>query len=235
MHPLPIPCLCLVTDRKLCGADSLEEKVAAAVSGGVDMVQLREKDLPAGELLKLALKLRSITKGRALLIINDRLDVALAAEADGLHLPEDSLAVHDARRVVPSRLLVGKSVHDPTGASVAASEGADYLVLGTIFPTSSKPGADTGGPDLVSSVTRMVDAPMLAIGGVDSLSVTSVIEAGAEGIAVVSAILGAPDPERATRELKKTMMAAWKAREGLAPSASPSNSGRASSGQALRS
>ena len=224
MPQLPTPCLCLVTDRKLCTADSLEERVAAAVSGGVDMVQIREKDLPGGELLKLALKLRSITGGKALLVINDRLDVALAADADGLHLPEDSLAVHDARRVVPSHFLVGKSVHDTTGASVAAGEGADYLVLGTIFATSSKPGAETGGPDLVSNVTRLVDPPVLAIGGVDSHSVASVIEAGAKGAAVVSAILGAVNPEKATRDLKQSMIAAWKAREGIAPSASPASS-----------
>ena len=224
MHPLPTPCLCLVTDRMLCGADSLEEKVAAAVSGGVDMVQLREKDLPGGELLKLATKLRSITEGKALLVINDRLDVALAAGADGLHLPEDSLAVDDATRVVPSHLMVGKSVHDPVRASVAASKGADYLVLGTIFPTASKDGAATGGHDLVSNVTHLVDAPVLAIGGIDCHNVTSVIEAGAKGIAVVSAILGASDPEKAARELKESMMAAWKAREGLAPSASPTSS-----------
>jgi thiamine-phosphate pyrophosphorylase len=205
-----------VTDRKLCSADSLEERVAAAVSGGVDMVQLREKDLPGGELLKLALKLRSITSGKALLVINDRLDVALAAGADGLHLPENALSIQDARQVVPSHLLVGKSVHDTTGASVAASEGADYLVLGTIFPTSSKPGAETGGPGLVSNVTLLVDAPVLAIGGVDSHNVTSVIEEGAMGIAVVSAILGAQDPEKATRELKQSMIAAWKSRSRLA-------------------
>lgn len=214
MPSLPVPCLCLVTDRKL-GGDSLEEKVAAAVSGGVDMVQLREKDLPGGELLELALKLRSITQGKALLVVNDRLDVALAAEADGLHLPQDSLAVHHARRVVPSHLLVGKSVHDITNASLAAIEGADYLVLGTIFPTSSHPGAPTAGLNLISKVTRRVDAPVLAIGGVSSRNVASVVVAGAKGIAVITAILGAPDPERAARELKQSLMAAWQARDGL--------------------
>lgn len=211
MHPLPTPCLCLVTDRKLCSADSLEDRVAAAVSGGVDMVQLREKDLPGGELLKLALRLRFITNDKAILIINDRLDVALAAMADGIHLPEDSLAVHDARQVVPSQFLVGKSVHDSIGASTAASEGADYLVLGTIFPTSSKPGTEIGGPDHVSNVSCLVDAPVLAIGGIDSYNVVSVMGAGAKGIAVISAILGAPDPEKATRKLKHSMITAWKA------------------------
>ncbi|MBF8266584.1 MAG: thiamine-phosphate diphosphorylase [Dehalococcoidia bacterium] len=210
MHSLPVPCLCLVTDRKLCSSDSLEERVAAAVSGGVDMVQLREKDMPGGELLALALRLRSITQGKALLIINDRLDVALAAGADGLHLPQDSLSVRQARRVVPSRFLLGKSVHNPDSASLAAAEGADYLVLGTIFPTSSHPGAPTGGLSLISAVTRLVDTPVLVIGGVDSHNIASVIGAGAQGIAVVSAILGAPDPEQATLQLKQALVAVWK-------------------------
>ena len=224
-YSLSTPCLCLVTDRKLCGVDLLEEEVAAAVSGGVDMVQLREKDLPAGELLQLARELRSITDGKALLVINDRLDVALAAEADGLHLPEDSIAVHDAKRVAPSQLLVSKAVHDSAGASLAARDGADYLVLGTIFPTSSKPGIKAGGLNLIAAVTRLVDTPVLAIGGIDSSNVAAVIESGAGGIAVITAMLGASDPEKAARELKQSMMAAWEAREEVIPSAS--------SGQAL--
>ena len=138
-HALPAPCLCLVTDRKLCGADALEEKVAAAVSGGVDMVQVREKDLPAGELLKLARRLRAITRGKAMLVINDRLDVALAVEADGLHLPEDSIAARDARDVAPSPLLVSKAVHDSAGA--AQADGADFLVLGTYSQANPSLGA----------------------------------------------------------------------------------------------
>jgi thiamine-phosphate pyrophosphorylase len=194
----------------------LEEKVAAAVSGGVDMVQLREKDLPAGELLQLARKLRSITDGKALLIINDRFDVALAAEADGLHLPEDSIAVEDARRVVPSQLLVSKALHDSAGASLAATEGADCLVLGTIFQTSSKPGVRTGGLDLIAAVTRLTDTPVLAIGGIDPSNAASVMRAGAKGIAVITAILGAPDPEKAARELKQSMTAAAE-KVGLRP------------------
>ena len=215
----PEPCLCLVTDRSIVDEGTLVSRVAEAVAGGVDMVQLREKDLPAGELLQLARKLRSITAGKALLVINDRLDVALAAEADGLHLPEESIAVHDARRVVPSQLLVSKAVHDSAGASLAAEEGADCLVLGTIFPTSSKPGVKTGGLELIAAVTRLVEAPVLAIGGIDPSNVASAIRAGAKEIAVITAILGASDPEKAARELKHSMMAAWEAPErvGLLP------------------
>ena len=212
MSNLPYPLLCLVTDRTLCGV-SLVEKVAAAVSGGADAVQLREKDLPAGELLELARKLRAVTQGKALLIINDRLDVALASGADGLHLPEASLSVRDARRVAPPGLLIGKSVHGLPAATRAAEEGADYVILGTIFPTASKPGAETGGLGLLSSVVSQVDAPVTAIGGIDSGNAASVMESGAHGVAVVSAILGSPDPEQSARELKQLMMSAPAGRE----------------------
>ncbi len=212
MNTLPYPCLCLVTDRALCGG-SLVDKVAAAVSGGVDAVQLREKDMPAGELLELARRLRAVTDGKALLLINDRLDAALAAGADGLHLPEASLSAQDAKGVTPSDLLVGKSVHGLPAASQAAAEGADYLILGTIFPTASKPGADTGGIGFLSTVTSQVDAPVIAIGGIDARNIASVIKAGAHGAAVVSAILASPDPEKAARELKQLMLSAVESRE----------------------
>lgn len=205
------PLLCLVTDRTLCGADELAATVEAAVSGGVDAVQLRERDLPAGELLKLALSLRRVTLGGAALIINDRLDVALAAQADGLHLPEASISVTDARAVGPPQLMLSKAVHDPAGAAAADAEGADMLVLGTVFDTASKPGAAAGGLSLVREVTRGVRAPVLAIGGISAANAGGVIDAGASGVAVISAIMSAADPEAAARELKQTMLAAWKA------------------------
>ena len=165
------------------------------MSGGVDVVQLREKDLPAGELLRLARSLRRITGDRAALIINDRLDVALAAEADGLHLPDTSIAVSDARAVVQPNLMISKAVHSPQGVSEADAEGADMLVLGTVFETASKPGMVTGGLALVREATRDVRAPVLAIGGIGAANAASAIEAGASGVAVVSAIMAAADPE----------------------------------------
>ena len=202
------PLLCLVTDSTFCGTDALAATVDAAASGGVDVVQLREKDLAAGELLKLALSLRRVTRDRAALVINDRLDVALASEADGLHLPETSLSVTDARAVAPPDLIISKAVHDLPGASAADAEGADMLVLGTVFDTASKPGADTGGLALVREATRGVRAPVLAIGGINAANAASVIEAGASGVAVVSAIMSAADPESAARELKQAILAA---------------------------
>ncbi len=213
------PLLCLVTDRTLCGADALAVTVEAAVSGGVDAVQLREKDLPAGELLKLALSLRRVTFGRAALIINDRLDVALAAQADGLHLPEASISVTDARAVAPSHLVLSKAVHDPADAAAADAEGADMLVLGTVFDTASKPGAAASGLSLVRKAAQGLRAPVLAIGGINTSNAASVIEAGASGVAVISAIMSAADPEAAARELKQAMLAAWKATHRVAAGA----------------
>ena len=180
-----------------------------AVSGGVDMVQLREKEFSKKELIKLGLKLRHITNARALLVVNGSLDVALAVGADGLHLPENAMSIHDARQVVPSHFLLGKSVHDPSGATCAAREGADYLILGTIFQTPSKPGVKTGGPELVSMVTSLVHPPVLAIGGITASSMATVIESGASGVAVRSAILDTRDPKSAARELKQSMATTW--------------------------
>ena len=139
MAPLPRPVLCLVTDRRLCRGRKLEQVVEAAVEGGCGMVQLREKDLPAGKLLDLAVRLRSITSGRALLIVNDRVDVALAAGADGVQLPEDGLAV-DAARQVGGNMLVGRSVHSVAGGVQAVADGADFLVAGSVFATSVTSG-----------------------------------------------------------------------------------------------
>ncbi len=213
------PLLCLVTDRTLCGADALPATVDAAVSGGVDAVQLREKDMPAGELLKLALSLRRITRDRAALIINDRLDVALAAQADGLHLPEASISVTDARAIAPPHLMLSKAVHDAPGASAADSEGADMLVLGTVFDTASKPGVSAGGLALVREAARGVRVPVLAIGGINASNAGAVIGAGASGVAVISAIMSASNPEAAARELKQAMLAAWNATHRVAAGA----------------
>ena len=169
------------------------------------MVQLRERDAPAADLLRMARALREMTEGRALLIVNDRADVALAAAADGVQLGERSLPVEAARRVCGRNILLGRSVHSRDGARAAEREGADYLVLGTVFASRSHPGGEAGGPGLVREVADAVELPVIAIGGIDASNAGAVIEAGARGVAAIGAILGDTDPEAAARRLAEAI------------------------------
>ena len=212
MPPIPTPLLCLVTDRRAVHLqdEQLVERVYRAVRGGVSMVQLRERDLPGGELLKLAERLRESTEGTALLFVNDRVDVALACGADGVQLGEAGLDVGAARRVAGNSLLVGRSVHSVEGAAEAEREGADFLVVGTIYPTSSHHAEEPAGPQLLARIASRVATPFVGIGGINAANVGEVVEAGASGVAVISAILTAKDPEAAASQLKMAIDAAWR-------------------------
>ena len=165
------------------------------------MVQLREKDMPPFELLRLARHLRRITEGRALLIVNDRVDVAMLAGADGVQLGETALDVADVRHIVGPDMLIGRSVHSEVGAVDAECQGADYLILGTVFETASHPEGHIGGLDLVREVTEAVGIPVLGIGGITPDNASSVVEAGASGVAVITAITMAEDPYVAATHL----------------------------------
>lgn len=178
--------------------------MARALDGGVNLVQIREKDLPGALLLALARRLRELTRERALLFVNERVDVALACAADGVQLGEEGVPVEAARRVAPG-LLVGRSVHSVEGALEAQEQGADLLIVGPIFPTGSHPVASAAGIRLLAAVAERVRTPCLAIGGVIPENVASVMAAGAWGAAVISAILGAPDPHRAAGALREAM------------------------------
>ncbi len=202
---LVAPVLCLVTDRTLCGIDALPEKVEQAVAGGVTMVQLREKDLSGGELLKLAEAIERKISGRALFIINDRIDVALAVNADGVHLGESAMPVAMARRLLGPGKLVGRSVHSLHGARNAEAEGAAYLIAGTIYETRSKPGKLPEGLALLKEIAGNLGIPCLGIGGVTAQNAQALIEAGAYGAAVVSGLLSAKNPESAARSLLSAM------------------------------
>ena len=175
--------------------------VAASVEGGAGMVQLREKDLPPFELLRLARRLRRVTDRRALLIVNDRVDVAMIAGADGVQLGETALDVADVRSLVGSDMLIGRSVHSEVGAVDAECQGADFLILGTVFETASHPQGQIGGIDLVREVTGAVKIPVLGIGGITTDNASDVIEAGASGVAVITAITMAEDPQVAASDL----------------------------------
>ncbi len=205
----------LVSDRSLCdGVDGLVAAVEAALAGGVDAVQLREKDMPSEELLPLARRLRQATEGRAvptgwqaLLLVNGPLDVALAAEADGVHLPEDAPPVERPQR----SFLIGRSVHSLAAARRAEAEGVDYLIAGPVYETPSHPGREPAGLALIEEVARGVRLPVLAIGGVTAGRVEEVVRAGASGVAVISAVLAQADKRAAAEGLRRALDVAWAA------------------------
>jgi thiamine-phosphate pyrophosphorylase len=201
----------LVTDRKLAGGvDALVRAVAAAVDGGANAVQLREKDLAPAELLPLARRLREVTAGRALLLVNGPLEIALEAGADGVHLPEDAPMVG---RPSPE-FVVGRSVHSLEAAQRAAAEEVDYVVAGPVYATRSHPGAPAAGVEHLSRIAAALPVPVIAIGGITADRTAEVIRAGAAGVAVISAILGAAKPPGAAREIAETLLKAWAGTRG---------------------
>ncbi len=195
--------LVVITDPRLAGPRGVEAVVEFALGAGVPMVQLRDKEASAGALLPLALRLRAATRrANTLFIVNDRLDLAVAADADGVHLGPDDLPVAAVRRIAPAGLLIGYSTDDPAEARRAAEEGADYLGTGTVFSTSSKP--DTGrviGPEGLAEVAAAVSVPVVGIGGITPKNAAQLAETGAAGLAVIGAVMGASDPGGAVRAL----------------------------------
>jgi thiamine-phosphate pyrophosphorylase len=187
----------------------LDATVAAAVAGGVTMVQLRDKSAPGGKLLEIARRLKTVTRGKALLVVNDRVDVAVAAEADGAQLPEDGIPTLAARMLTGKYAVLGRSVHAVDTAVQAEREGAEFLIAGTIYKSPSKPDAKPAGPGLISEITNATNLPVLAIGGITTKNVGDVIKAGAAGVAVISAIAGAADPRVAAQEMSKAIAEAW--------------------------
>ncbi|HZA21784.1 MAG TPA: thiamine phosphate synthase [Dehalococcoidia bacterium] len=209
MRPsLPKPCLCLVTDRRLTGEDQLVNRVARAVAGGVNLVQLREKDLPGGRLLALAESLKSAIGDSARLVINERVDVAACVSADGVQLGEEALSVSEARAVLGPGLLVGRSVHSLEGAVQAVGQGADFLVVGTMFVSPSHPGEEPAGPDLIGRIAIECSVPLIGIGGINLFNLGQVMDAGASGVAVISSILAAADPQEAAYRMNQAMLSA---------------------------
>lgn len=212
MGRLRLPMLSLITNRHLFEGDGLVNAVTDAVAGGVMMVQLREKDLPAAVLLDLARRLRAVTRGKSLFVLNDRLDVAQAADADGVHLPENGLPVNVARWLLGRHVLIGRSVHSVEAAIEAERGGADYVQLGTIFESVSHPDQPPVGVELIKQVRKVVNIPVIAVGGITAANAVEVIEAGAHGVAVISAILSAEDKKAAAQELREVLSQAWSRR-----------------------
>jgi thiamine-phosphate pyrophosphorylase len=202
--------LCLVTDRRLVPDHDLVRLVRECLEAGLPAVQLREKDLPARELYGLAGELRELTRRvGARLIVNDRLDVALAVEADGVQRTTTSLPVEVMRAVADKRLHIGASVHSLDEALDAEAAGADWVIFGPVYETASKRAY--GAPQglrAVGEVARTLKIPVIAIGGVTPERVVEVRGAGAHGVAVISAIAGVPSPGAATRRFLQALESA---------------------------
>lgn len=195
--------LTLVTDRRLCGGEEgLVTRVEEALRGGVTAVQLREKDLDGGALRALAADLaRLCRRAGATFLVNDRIDVALAVDADGVQLPGVSFRVAEARQLLGPGKLIGVSTHDPTEVTAAAQSGASFAVFGPIYATPSKAAyGEPQGIERLRQICATTTLPIVAIGGIDAARAAEVGRAGAAGIAVVSAILSASSARDAARE-----------------------------------
>jgi thiamine-phosphate pyrophosphorylase len=208
----------LVTQRDLSAGRSTEAIVDAALAGGVDVVQVREKHSSAREQLAVAEALREPTAEAGVpLIINDRVDIAVAADADGVHLGDDDLPVEAARAQLDEDALVGRSVSTVEAARDAEAAGADYLGVGAVYATSSKDVEEENqaiGLERVEAIADAVDIPFVGIGGVTADNAAAVTAAGADGVAVITAITQADDPEQATRDLNEAVEAGKRRREG---------------------
>lgn len=195
--------LYVISNRHQVAAASLVD--LAARLAGADYLQLREKDLSAGELYNLARQIKQVLPGTTRLLVNDRLDVALAAGADGVHLGENSLPPAAARRILGPDKILGVSVHSPDSAIQAAAAGADYLLFGHIFPTASKAGLPPRGLAALEQVVASVDIPVIALGGITVHRVAGCLAAGAGGVAVMSAVMAARDPAAAVAALRQAL------------------------------
>lgn len=197
--------LYLVTDRTLSLGRSTVEVVRAAIRGGVSCVQLREKGCSTREFVDEARLLKALLAGTGVpLFINDRLDVALAVGADGVHLGQNDLAIADARRLVGNRMIIGISAESVADAVRAEAEGADYIGASPVFTTPTK--TDTAPPLGLAglrAIRRAVQLPLVAIGGINADNAAAVLRAGADGLAVVSAIVSAPCPRTAAAGLRQ--------------------------------
>lgn len=189
--------LYLITDRNQTGSLRLLDVVEEALKGGVRCVQLREKDLSSRELYELAYDMRKLT-GRydARLIINDRVDVAMAVDADGVHLGLNSIPIHRVRRLMGDNKLIGLSCHNQVNAVMAQEKGADFITFGPVYYTPSK--AQYGKPvgvEKLEIVSHLLEIPVFALGGIKRDNIHEVMAAGADGIALVSRIIASDDPK----------------------------------------
>ncbi len=211
----PLFRLYLITDRnqihrelvELTGGRDSIDVVKEALQGGVTAVQLREKDLPIRELLKLAEDMRKITKDSgAMLFINGRIDVAMAVGADGIHLGQTDLPVDVVRKIVGNRFMIGVSTHNLKEAKEAEEKGADFITFGPVYETPAKlKYGKPVGVNALKEIKNGISIPVYAIGGIKSGDIKPILATGANGVAVISAIIGAKEPKKAAEEIIRSI------------------------------
>ena len=194
--------LYLCTDRALMSTETIEESVALAIAGGCTVVQLREKDLSSRDFYHLALRVKAVTDStHTPLIINDRVDIALAVDADGVHVGQSDLPAHVVRQIIGPHKLLGVSASNLEEATGAAADGADYLGVGAMFATATKTDAALVSLSTLEKIRRAVKIPIVVIGGINRDTIPYIKGMGVDGIAVISAILSQEDITGAAREL----------------------------------
>jgi thiamine-phosphate pyrophosphorylase len=200
--------LYLVTDRRWLGERTLRECIEEAILGGVTIVQLREKEVSSKAYLELAQRVKEVTDRYDIpLIINDRLDIALAIDADGVHLGPEDLSVPLARRLLGDRRIIGASAATLEEALLLQAQGADYLGVGAVFPTATKRGTETVSLEGLRGIRAAVQIPVVAIGGIQAGNAGPVMKTGVDGVAVVSAIMNQADIREAARQLASLLKA----------------------------
>lgn len=193
-----------VTDRAWVGKMSLYEQVEATLKNGATCIQLREKDLDEADFLKEAKDIAALCrKYNVPFIVNDNVEIAVACNADGIHVGQEDMEAADVRKRVGDKMIIGVSAHTVEEALKAQKHGADYLGLGAVFSTSTKTDVDVMSYETLKAICSAVDIPTVAIGGISKNNIMQLRGSGVDGVAVVSAIFGAEDPGAATAELLK--------------------------------
>ncbi len=196
--------LYVIIDSQALGGRNYLEVAGQAIRGGARVIQLRDKEHSRKELLSIAQELRDLCAEQdVLFIVNDCLDIALAVDADGLHVGPDDLPVRLARRLLPIDKILGRSARTVEKATAAQADGADYIAVGAMYPTLSKESAGVVGPERLKQIRRAVALPLVAIGGINKDNVSEVLAAGPSAVAVISAVLGAEDVKEASRQIVK--------------------------------
>ena len=201
--------LYVIIDPAACRGRNPAEVAEAALEGGASIVQWRDKVRDKGEQLPDALAVHQACRARdALFIVNDHADLALAIGGDGVHVGQKDLPVAVVRRILPAEFVVGASTNNPQEAAVAEAAGASYIAVGDIFGTATKQSTRPASPAALAAVKAAVKLPVIGIGGITAANAAAVIEAGASGVAVISAVCGADDPRAAAADLVRAILSA---------------------------